>query len=320
MTAPTSVLDVQARISNIQYLINGRTARPSPGDGFGAALQSAMGSTSTSAGAAAGTAGRTTGDDVIADARKYLGVPYKWGGTDERGFDCSGLVQQVYQDLGIDLPRTAAQQARQGTKVASLDQAAPGDLVAFGSPVDHIGIYAGDGMMLVAPKAGDVVKLEKVYTTPTAIRRILPEATPAIAGAGLGAPATAGLGSLSSSYDALFQSAGSKYGVSPRLLAAVAKQESGFDPNAVSPAGARGLMQLMPGTASGLGVDPMDPAQAIDGAARMLAGLTQQFGSSSLALAAYNAGPGNVTKYGGIPPFAETQRYVRNVLASSQGA
>ena len=74
-------------------------------------------------------------------------------------------------------------------------------------------------------------------------------------------------------------------------------------------------MQLMPGTARGLGVDPMDPAQAVDGAARMLSGLIDQFGSVKLALAAYNAGAGAVKKYGGVPPYAETKSYVRRVLS-----
>lgn len=116
-------------------------------------------------------------------------------------------------------------------------------------------------------------------------------------------------------YADLFRSAGAAHGVDPALLAAVADAESGFDPNAVSHAGARGLMQLMPATARGLGVtDPTDPAQAIDGAARLLAGNLQRFGSVESALAAYNAGPGAVQRYGGIPPFPETQKYVPKVL------
>jgi len=77
-------------------------------------------------------------------------------------------------------------------------------------------------------------------------------------------------------------------------------------------------MQFMPATAQGLGVNPMDPASAINGAAQYLSRLTQQFGSTSLALAAYNAGPGTVSSYGGIPPYPETQNYVRSVLSKAE--
>jgi peptidoglycan DL-endopeptidase CwlO len=116
-------------------------------------------------------------------------------------------------------------------------------------------------------------------------------------------------------YASLFTAAGAKYHIDPALLAAVAKAESGFNPNAVSPAGAIGLMQIMPSTAAGLNVDPRDPAQAVDGAARLLKQNLQKFGSDALAVAAYNAGPGAVSQYGGIPPYAETQNYVKEVLA-----
>jgi soluble lytic murein transglycosylase-like protein len=116
-------------------------------------------------------------------------------------------------------------------------------------------------------------------------------------------------------FASLFASAGVAHGVDPALLAAVAQVESGMNPEAVSPAGAQGLMQLMPGTAAGLGVtDPFDPAQAIDGAARLLRSHLDRFGSIELALAAYNAGAGAVSRHGGIPPYPETQAYVRRVL------
>ncbi|GAA0907599.1 hypothetical protein GCM10009557_82440 [Virgisporangium ochraceum] len=117
-------------------------------------------------------------------------------------------------------------------------------------------------------------------------------------------------------YADLFNAAGAKYGISPRLLAAVAKVESNYDQRAVSPAGAQGLMQIMPSTARGAGVDAFDPAQAVDGAARILKANLKEFGSLELALAAYNAGGGAVRKHGGIPPYAETQAYVPKVKAA----
>ncbi len=107
-------------------------------------------------------------------------------------------------------------------------------------------------------------------------------------------------------------------GVDPALALAVANQESGFNPSAVSSKGATGLFQLMPATAAGLGVsNPLDPTQNINGGVALLAQLDKQYnGDTSLVLAAYNAGPTAVNNYGGIPPFPETQNYVASILAA----
>ena len=125
-------------------------------------------------------------------------------------------------------------------------------------------------------------------------------------------------------YDDLIAQAAQANGVDPALLKGLIRQESNFDPNAHSPAGATGLTQLMPATAAGLGVtDPTDPAQAIQGGAKYLRQQLDRFGGDAAkALAAYNAGPGAVQRFGGVPPYAETQAYVQKVLgyARSYGA
>ena len=117
-------------------------------------------------------------------------------------------------------------------------------------------------------------------------------------------------------YAVLIDRAARRYELDPSLLKAVIQQESGFDAGARSSAGAMGLMQLMPGTAASLGVtNPRDPEQNVDGGSRLLRQLLDRYGGRlDLALAAYNAGPGAVDKYGGIPPYSETQEYVRNIL------
>lgn len=115
-------------------------------------------------------------------------------------------------------------------------------------------------------------------------------------------------------YNAIIHESANEYGVNANLVKAVITEESCFNNQALSPVGAQGLMQLMPDTASWLNVrDPHDPLDNLKGGIKYLASLRDQFGSIELTLAAYNAGPGNVRRYGGIPPFAETQAYVQKV-------
>lgn len=286
-----------------------------------------------------------TGSAIVEGSKQYLGVPYKWGGTDpSTGLDCSGFVQQAYEDAGITLPRTSRQQATVGVEVPSLEQAKPGDLVTFGQPVDHIGIYVGDNRMIVAPHTGDVVKIQEITRPVANIRRVVDDSG-RLVGTGASRTSTstaaassrlalsARLGQLGSSADVasssplpgtvpyadMFNAAGAKYRLDPKLLAAVAKAESGFNAAAVSRAGAQGLMQFMPATARGMGIDPTDPAQAIDGAGKYLRTQLDRFGSVELALAAYNAGPGAVARAGGIPQNSETRAYVPKVLSIMRG-
>jgi len=142
-----------------------------------------------------------------------------------------------------------------------------------------------------------------------------------LAAASAPAPTPTSVAGDTTQYDALIQASAARNGVDPALLKALIRAESNFDPNAGSPAGAQGLTQLMPGTAAGLGVtDVHDPAQAIEGGAKYLRSQLDAFGGDETkALAAYNAGPGAVTRYGGVPPYAETQQYVQRVLGYAAG-
>ncbi len=145
---------------------------------------------------------------------------------------------------------------------------------------------------------------------------------PQAATASAAAPAPgAAAGGSPTRFDGMINAAAQKHGIDPALLKGLIRAESNFNPKAGSPAGAQGLTQLMPGTARGLGVsNPFDPAQAIEGGAKYLAQQLKTFGGDQRkALAAYNAGPGAVQRYGGIPPYTETRNYVERVLGYAQG-
>jgi len=105
--------------------------------------------------------------DIIAEAKKWIGTPYKWGQSGPLGFDCSGFVQYVYKQMGINLPRVSYQQANAGTYVDAKD-ARPGDLISWDNSArnngaDHIAIYLGNGQIIAAPKPGDHVKIQAIY-------------------------------------------------------------------------------------------------------------------------------------------------------------
>ncbi|MDF1708442.1 MAG: lytic transglycosylase domain-containing protein [Paracoccaceae bacterium] len=135
--------------------------------------------------------------------------------------------------------------------------------------------------------------------------------TPTKWGTGEGATFT---GRYNGPYLAMARDAARRHGVPEDLFLKLVQQESGFNPKAVSSKGALGLAQLMPDTARILRVDPLDPYQNLDGGARYLMQQYRAFGNWRLALAAYNAGPGAVQKHGGVPPFRETQNYVKVIF------
>jgi soluble lytic murein transglycosylase-like protein len=206
-------------------------------------------------------------------------------------------------------------------------EAQPGDLLFFAgsdgtaSAPGHVGIYIGNGQMIDAPYTGTDVRIESVPVDQVVdVRRVLPapEAASSAGPApvpGAGGSVTMGNVSVPSVYAGTIEQAAAANGIPPSLLAALVKHESEFEPTVVSSAGAEGIAQFMPTTAAGMGVDPFDPTSAINGAAQLLGRYTVQFGSYADALAAYDAGPSAVIRYGGIPPYAETQAYVPAVLA-----
>ena len=308
--AVTGEVDLAPEIGGAQAELNLVALLLSSGQSLGAAGVANSGPGTASAG--------IQGQEVVDKALSLQGTPYVWGGTTPQGFDCSGFTKYVYAQLGISLPRTSEQQAAVGTPVQNLAEAQPGDLVLFagsdGTPSSpgHVGIYLGQGEMIDAPYSGASVRIEPLSSAGqvVAIRRVLPVSYSAQS-------TLIGRVNVPNMYVSTIEQAATANGIPASLLAALLNQESRFNPAAVSPAGAQGIAQFMPGTAAGLGVNPDDPVQAINGAAKLISSYAREFGSYSDALAAYNASSAAVKRYGGVPPYPETRAYVSAILSSA---
>ncbi|HEV3322008.1 MAG TPA: lytic transglycosylase domain-containing protein [Solirubrobacteraceae bacterium] len=258
------------------------------------------------------------------------GEPIATTAADERVQQLRALLAQVEQ--GPTLPTLptfasaldAAQGGGVGSAYPSSAPLAGGALSAdaYTSPASTSGAaYAmpADGYPTATPTVDSYLTAASTvdgYPAATPTVDGYPSATPTTVAYDSATPAAGDSAGGGSTYAPLIEQAAARYGIDPSLLYGLIEQESGFDPSASSSAGAQGLTQLMPSTAASLGVtEPLNPTQSIEGGARYLSQLLHQFaGNTTDALAAYNAGPGAVEQYGGVPPYPETQQYVAKVL------
>jgi soluble lytic murein transglycosylase-like protein len=199
-------------------------------------------------------------------------------------------IGSIEQRLGIARPTVVHSSATLGTTAVATDTSSLGGIDLSGS-FESVTASIESALQTTAPLTAPLTASSSIGTS------TLSPSTP---------------------YADLFEQAGEKYGIDPKILAGVGYVESRFQTDVVSSAGAVGMMQFMPSTAASLGVDPRDPASAIDGAARYLRAQIDRFGSVELALAAYNVGPGAVANTGSIQPGTQAEKYVTAVMAAAE--
>ncbi|MCR2824527.1 NlpC/P60 family protein [Microbacterium sp. zg.Y909] len=318
-----SVVTALARIDEIEQRIRSLSTEPAMLNAAGASATGA--SASASAGTFASALeqvrstmalpdGTVTGDDVVAQAKKYLGVPYVFGGEDATGMDCSGLVQRVLADLGIDAPRVVQDQADIGVEIPSLAEARPGDLLVTNGE-KHIVIYAGDGKIIHAPSPGKNVELRNNYLTDAdiqTIRRVVPEAQAAPAAAAVtpaalfaavmpsaarGSAATPAVAAMGDAASTLFATASTAASAPPFAVASTPASASTSAPTAAaSPAAALRSVAA-----------PAAPSAASGGTAGADAAVA--------AAASAAAASGSADQVAAPPPAAATASPARTPLA-----
>lgn len=279
---------------------------------------------------------------LLQRAKQYLGSDAYIG-------LCQAFVERATKGMeGIYASAKDAWAQQQDKAQTDLSKMKVGDSVYFAPDASngfygHTGVYAGNGQFISATDNGiKQVNLDDwMRTTGQKILGFIPN-DGSSGGQDFGTPSDQNLGWIQQKAEdmsktpgsvsgggvsspsfvdgtpdwvqPIIQKASEKYNIPPVMLSALLKKESGFNPDATSQVGAKGIAQFMPDTAKELGIDPSDPEQSIDGAAKYLRLQWDKFGKPELALAAYNSGPGNVQSFGGVPPFKETKDYVKGIM------
>ena len=280
ITAIASIGAVQARIGQIEQRFGVRRTLPIDTSSTPPAT-GAIGSTTTSA-AGSTVAPTTAAGASIASAVAAIAA------------DPSASFTEL---LGTDPTSGDATAGVTGTSGASFDQVFQAAVAGLQAQWQEAGLTTS------ATTAGSIAVPATSATSATAV------ATPAA-----GVSRVEGAVGASTPYAAMFEAAGARYGIPAKVLAAIGYVESRFDTDAVSSAGAVGMMQFLPSTAASMGVDPHDPASAIDGTARYLRSALDRFGSIEEAIASYNVGPGAIARAGGVQPGSQAERYLTKVL------
>lgn len=292
MSAISSISAVQARIQQIEQQFAVRRTGSVPGASVSTVSGSALPNTVLGASA--------TSEIGVADGAAAASA----GGT------TTGSAAGIASALGLDGTAIPGLAGLAGSVETSLPSGGTFDEV-FAAAVQRLRVGWNTGSVpgvsavsaVSGPNVGVVATPSTTGTTdaPTVV----------------GGVSVAGPVNPSTPYAALFESAGARHGIPPRVLAAVGYVESRFRTDAISSAGAVGMMQFLPGTAASMGVDPYDPASAIDGAARYLRHGLDRFGSLEEAIAAYNVGPGTISRAGGVLPGTQAERYLTKVIEAT---